>query len=94
MGRIRPLYPEFWDDERLLRESKDVGRAFQWLWGAADDAGRVPLDAWQLKRGAFSVYPDTVEDCDGYIGRLLAADRLWPYEADGQRYADHFHGRG
>lgn len=87
MGRIRPLFPEFWRDERLLRESKDVGRAYAWLWGEADDIGRVPLDAWQIKRGCFSVYPDSVDDCAGYIARLLAIDRLWPYDVDGQRYA-------
>ncbi len=87
MGRIRPLFPEFWDDERLLCESKDVGRAFQWLWGFSDDAGRVPLDRYQLKRGCFSVYDDTVDDCERYIGRLIAIDRLWPYESSAKRYA-------
>lgn len=84
--RTRTLKPEFFSDAVMLRLSIAEARAFQWLWCDADDAGRVQLDEYRLKAGAFPVYEQTVADCAAMLDRLVELGRIVPYEHDGQRF--------
>jgi hypothetical protein len=92
MGRIRTIKPEFFDDGLMLRLPLAGRHAYVWLWTDADDAGRVPLDAYRMKRGCLSCDPVSLDDCRTFIAELISLGRLIPYEVDGQKLAiiEHF----
>lgn len=87
MARIRSIKPEFWNDRKLARLSRDARLLYVALWNYSDEHGRLHGDSRYVK-GHCLPYDDdlSLSDVDGLLSELEQAGRVQRYEHDGDPY--------
>lgn len=87
MARIRSVKPEFWNDRRLARLSRDARLLYIALWNLSDEHGRLHGDARYIKGHALPYDDDLDLDAvDELIDELEEHGRVQRYEHDGDPY--------
>lgn len=87
MARIRSVKPEFWNDRKLARLSRDARLLYLALWNLSDEHGRLHGDARYIK-GHCLPYEDDLdlEEVERLIDELADHGRVQKYEHDGDPY--------
>lgn len=86
MSRIRTIKPEFWEDEKLGKVSRDARLLFVGLISLADDDGRLRANPTLIRAQVFPY--DTKTDVSAWLEELSRARRIILYQADGESYAE------
>lgn len=87
--RNRMVKADFWTDPELLRWPLGKRMFYQGLWAIAEDSGCLEDDPFGWKLQLFPSPLDaeiTLERLVGWRDELVAAGKLFPYEADGKCY--------
>jgi hypothetical protein len=88
MARARVIKPEFWEDPKVGRLSREARLLYIGLWNLADDVGNVQVEPAFLRARLFAYDDDvTVAHVDRWVAELVEEGRLRPYRARGERYA-------
>jgi hypothetical protein len=87
MARIRSVKPEFWNDRKLARLSRDARLLFIALWNLSDEHGRLQGDARFIK-GHCLPYDDDLDldAVEGLLDELAEHGRVQRYEHEGDPY--------
>jgi len=86
MARNRMIKPDFWDDEKLSKLSRDARLTFIGLWSHADDVGISKGNTKWLNNNIFpydEIKPDTFEK---WIDELIRMRLIMPYEVSGEKF--------
>ena len=87
MARSRLIRPEFWNDEKLARLSRDARLTFIGLWTASDDYGVAKGHHCWLKSQIFPYDEDIkLSDFGKWINELLDIGAIAPFEANDESY--------
>lgn len=87
MARIRSVKPEFWNDRKLSRLSRDARLLYIALWNQSDEHGRLHGDARYIKGHCFPYDDDLgLGDIERLIKELDEAGRIVQYVHDGDPY--------
>ncbi|HBB18403.1 MAG TPA: hypothetical protein DCZ97_15910 [Syntrophus sp. (in: bacteria)] len=86
MARTRMIKPEFWDDEKLAKVSRDARLLFVGLWSNSDDYGVVKGHPAWLKNRIFPYDEIPLEIFDGWLAELAAIRVIIPFLHNGERY--------
>ena len=86
MPRIRTIKPEFWTSAQVLECSTNARLMFVGIWNFADDYGRHPYSAKQVKAEVFPADPFTEKEIIDLLGELETNRLISAYEADKTRY--------
>ena len=86
MARTRMIKPEFWDDEKLAKVSRDARLLFVGLWSNSDDYGVVKGHPAWLKNRIFPYDEIPLEIFDGWLAELAAIRVIVPFLHNGERY--------
>jgi hypothetical protein len=87
MARIRSLKPEFWNDVKMARASRDARLLYMALWNQADEHARCYGDTRWIK-GHCLPYDDDLDlaAIDTLLGELAEHHRIQRYEVDGEPF--------
>jgi len=87
MPRIRSIKPEFWEDEKMGRVSRDARLLFICTWNLADDFGSLRGSPRFLRLQAFP-YDDDLDDADvaRMVNQLSRQGAVVIYEVRGELY--------
>ena len=86
MARTRMIKPEFWDDEKLAKVSRDARLLFVGLWSNSDDYGVVKGHPAWLKNRIFPYDEIPLATFDGWLAELGAIRVIIPFLHNGERY--------
>ncbi|MEJ5359894.1 MAG: hypothetical protein WHT06_14635 [Desulfobacterales bacterium] len=86
MARIRTIKPEFWDDEKLSKVSRDARLTFIGLWTHSDDYGVVRGNHVWLKHKIFPYDGISPETFRTWLDELAAFGFILPFDANGESY--------
>ncbi|GEM_PF-659724 len=86
MARTRMIKPEFWDDEKLAKVSRDARLLFVGLWSNSDDYGVVNGHPARLENRIFPYDEIPLEIFDGWLSELAAIRVIIPFLHNGERY--------
>lgn len=86
MARIRTIKPEFWDDEKLARASRDARLTFIGMWTHSDDYGVVKGHVSWLKNNIFPYDDISPETFRTWLDELTAFGFIVPFDANGEAY--------
>jgi hypothetical protein len=86
MARTRMVKPEFWDDEKLAKVSRDARLLFIGLWSNSDDYGVVKGHPAWLKNRIFPYDEIPLATFDGWLAELAAIQVILPFLHNGERY--------
>lgn len=86
MARTRMVKPEFWDDEKLAKVSRDARLLFIGLWSNSDDYGVVKGHPAWLKNRIFPYDEIPLATFDGWLAELAAIRVILPFLHNGERY--------
>lgn len=86
MARTRMIKPEFWDDEKLAKVSRDARLLFVGLWSNSDDYGVVKGHPAWLKNRIFPYDEIPLATFDGWLTELTAIRVIIPFLHNGERY--------
>lgn len=86
MARIRTIKPEYWTNGQVMECSTNARLLFIGLWNFADDAGRHPWRAKQIKAQIFPSDPFTEKDIQGMLLELSKNNLITKYVIDEQEY--------
>lgn len=86
MARIRSIKPEFWTSEQVMECSTNTRLLFIGLWNFADDAGRHPSSAKQIKALVFPADDFSSEDVRRMLDELSAHGLISFYAVEGKEY--------
>ena len=81
------IKPEFWDDEKLSKISRDARLIFIGLWNHSDDYGVVKGNAVWLKNHILP-YEDSlsIQKFSGWLSELEKGGWIIKFDADGESY--------
>ena len=87
MARSRMIKPEFWDDEKLSKVSRDARLIFIGLWNHSDDYGVVKGNAVWLKNHILP-YEDSlsIQKFSGWLSELEKGGWIIKFDADGESF--------
>ena len=85
--KVRSTYPDYWEDEKIGRLSRDARLAFVWTWNAADDYGRLRFSVDALGAGAFRFDRLTPEVLATIANELVDSGRIVVYACRGEHFA-------
>ena len=87
MARSRVIKPEFWDDEKLARVSRDARLLFIGLWNHADDYGVVKGNPTWLKNHIFP-YEDSLstQAFKKWLTELEVGAWILPFGENGEKF--------
>ena len=71
MPRIRTVKPEFWDDEKLAKLSRDQRLLYIGLWNFADDIGVISGNPLWIKSRIFPYDQIQVQQFEGWMNDLV-----------------------
>ena len=86
MPRSRSIKPEFWDDEKLARLSRDIRLLFIGTWKCADDEGVCKGNHSWLKAQIFPYDEIPSATFTDWMCQLEAGGFLVPFEENGESY--------
>ena len=86
MARTRMIKPEFWDDEKLAKVSRDARLLFVGLWSNSDDYGVVKGHPAWLKNRIFPYDEIPLATFDGWLAELAAIRVIIPFLHNRERY--------
>lgn len=86
MARIRSIKPEFWTSAQLLECSTNARLTFIGTWTFADDAGRHPWSAKQVKAEIFPADDFTEKQVLAWLGELETQGLIIRYAAGGKEF--------
>lgn len=86
MARIRTIKPEFWTSAQVLECSTNARLLFIGLWNFADDAGRHPDSAKQVKAEVFPADDLTLADVQALLDELAEIGLIRRYTAENTGY--------
>ena len=87
MARSRMIKPEFWDDEKLAKASRDARLIFIGLWNHSDDYGVVKGNVVWLKNHILP-YEDSlsIQKFSGWLTELEKGGWIIKFDADGESF--------
>lgn len=91
MPRIRTIKPQYWDDLKIAKLSRDARLIFIGMWNFADDNGVIVADATWLKSKILPYDQLPVGQFQKWIQDIINAKLLIPIKNRGE---DFFHVRG
>lgn len=86
MPRIRTIKPEFWTSAQVLECSTNARLLFIGLWNFADDAGRHPDSAKQIKAEVFPADDFDLSTVQGMLDELSRNGLVTRYVVDGKGF--------
>ncbi len=86
MARIRSIKPEFWTSAQLLECSTNARLLFIGTWTFADDAGRHPWSAKQVKAEIFPADDFPEKQILGWLTELENQQLIIRYSSDGKEF--------
>lgn len=87
MPRNRMIKPEFWNDEKLAKEKRDIRLMYIGLWTISDDHGTVRSNPVFIKNSVFPYDEDLrVGEVKLWLGRLVNARMLEPFDYNGEGF--------
>lgn len=86
MSRIRSIKPEFWTSAQLLECSTNARLLFIGTWTFADDAGRHPWSAKQVKAEIFPADAFTEQQMLSWLGELESQGLIVRYANGGKEF--------
>jgi hypothetical protein len=86
MARSRSIRPEFWDDEKLARVSRDTRLLFIGLWKCSDDYGVTKGNAIWLRSQIFPYDDITLSEFVGWLNELEKLECIIPFKENGENY--------
>lgn len=86
MARSRMIRPEFWDDEKLSKISRDARLTFIGIWNHSDDYGVAKGNHQWLKNKIFPYNNIKNNIFDGWIKQLVKMNALIPFIDNGEAY--------
>lgn len=78
--------PDFWDDEKLSKLSRDARLTFIGIWTHADDVGICKGNLKWLKNNIFPYDEIKSEIFEKWIDELSRLKVIMPYTASGEKY--------
>jgi hypothetical protein len=86
MARIRTIKPEYWDDEKLAKVSRDARLTFIGMWTHSDDFGVVKGHVSWLKNNIFP-YDDLSSDIFRvWLDELAGSGFIAPFDSKGEKF--------
>jgi uncharacterized phage protein (TIGR02220 family) len=87
MARNRMIKPEFWDDEKLAKTSRDARLTYIGLWNFSDDYGVVKGNPSWLKNHIFP-YEDSmsIQKFTTILNELSSGSWILPFDHNGEAY--------
>jgi uncharacterized phage protein (TIGR02220 family) len=87
MARNRMIKPEFWDDEKLAKTSRDARLTYIGLWNFSDDYGVVKGNPSWLKNHIFP-YEDSmsIQKFTAILNELSSGNWILPFDHNGESY--------
>lgn len=87
MPRSRMIKPEFWDDEKLARVSRDSRLLFVGLWTHSDDFGVVKGNHVWLKNKIFPYDEDlSIQVFSSWVNKLESSGFIIGFDTDDEKY--------
>lgn len=87
--RARMIYPEFWDDAKMGRLSRDARLLYIATWGLCDDGGNFRCAPAYIRGQVFPYDDDvTIAHVDRWLAELIETGRLVPYFHQEERFAN------
>ncbi len=86
MARIRTVKPEFWDDEKLARVSRDARLTFIGMWNHSDDYGVVKGHASWLKHQIYPYDELKVEQFQKWLDELQTIRVILPFQVNDEKF--------
>lgn len=86
MARIRTIKPQFWDDLKIGRLSRDARLLYIGLWNFADDLGVVIADPVWLKSKIFPYDKIQLQQFEGWLKMLEETDLLVCFPLSQERF--------
>lgn len=86
MARIRTIKPQFWDDVKIARISRDARLLYIAMWTFSDDYGVVIGDSLWLKSKVFPYDHIQVQQFDKWLNELVSNGFICLLSHDGERF--------
>jgi hypothetical protein len=87
MARSRTIRPEFWNDEKLAKVSRDARLTYAGLWATSDDYGVTKGNACWLKSQIYPYDEDLkLSEFQKWISELENIRRIIAFSADDEKF--------
>ena len=87
MARQRTVKPDFFNDEKLAKISRDARLAYIGMWIHSDDFGVVRGSITWLRSNVYPYDEDvTTANLKAWIEELADLERILPFESEGESY--------
>jgi hypothetical protein len=87
MARSRMIKPEFWDDEKLAKVSRDARLTYIGLWNFCDDYGTTKANSLWLKSRIFPFDEKiALKDFERWISELIEIKRIFKFSENGDNF--------
>lgn len=86
MARTRSIKPEFWDDEKLAKLSRDIRLLFIGTWKCADDFGVCKGNPFWMRSQIFPYDDIPIATFSEWMSELEQGGFLVPFTANGESY--------
>ena len=86
MARIRTIKPEFWDDLKISKLSRDVRLLYIGMWNFADDLGVIIGDSLWIKSKIFPFDQIQIQQFDKWIQELVKSGFISLFSHKGEEF--------
>lgn len=86
MPRQRMIKPQFWDDTKLGKISRDARLLYIGMWNFADDKGVIPADAIWIKSKIFPIDAIQIQQFEKWLGELLQRRFISLFSFDNEEF--------
>lgn len=86
MARTRAIKPEFWDDEKLAKLSRDSRLTFIGMWSISDDYGVCKGNSVYLKNKIFPYDEIQVKQFEGWLAELENICVIKPFSHHDEKF--------
>lgn len=86
MARTRAIKPEFWDDEKLAKLSRDSRLTFIGMWSVSDDYGVCKGNSVYLKNKIFPYDEIQVKQFEGWLAELENICVIKPFSHHDEKF--------
>lgn len=86
MARIRSIKPEFWDDLKIAKISRDARLLYIGLWNFADDLGVVVGDSIWIKSKIFPFDHIQIQQFERWIQELVKSGFISLFSHKGEKF--------
>ena len=86
MARIRTIKPEFWDDLKVAKISRDARLLYIGMWNFADDLGVIIGDSLWIKSKVFPFDQIQIQQFDKWIQELVKSGFISQFSHKGEDF--------